>query len=360
MYNAIKANKKFDHNVSGSIVLILLLFTIFMVRFVNIAAEKKVRGNLAYVQLLNLGLPIIDSNYFDEDAYVESDVTIASIALEAANINGLNPVSLISYEIPYLKNDELINENNPSTSVFNSFKLSDGSVAKLNPEELNGIGNNSVTASAAYDPKLKKTLNQAKPEVLIYHTHTTESYLPSNRDSTDENLNVVGVGDVLANELEQNYGISVIHDKTMHSASYEDSYTRSNETVSKYLKKYGDFKLIIDLHRDAIGSSNKSAFALNINNETVAKIMFVTAKNSSYYKDNEAMAESLNSIARGLFPGFSKGIHPYNRGKGAFNQGLSKNSVLIEVGADGNTATESKASAKYIGRIIAEKLNGKQ
>ncbi len=358
MYNTIKTNKKFDHSISGSIVLILLLMTIFMVRFVNIAVEKKVRGNLAYVQLLNLGLPIINSNYFDEDAYVESDVTLLSIALEAANLNGLNPVSLVSYEIPYLKNYELINETNPNTSVFNSFKLSDGSVAKLNPEELNG--NASITASAAYNPNLKKTLNQAKPEVLIYHTHTTESYLPSNRDSTDENLNVVGVGDALTNELEQNYGISVIHDKTMHSASYEDSYTRSNETVSKYLKKYGDFKLIIDLHRDAMGNSNKSAFALNINNEAVAKIMFVTAKNSSHYKDNEAMAESLNAIARSLFPGFSKGIHSYNRGKGAFNQGLSKNSVLIEVGAEGNTADEAKASAKYIGRIIAEKLNGKQ
>lgn len=358
MYNTIKANKKFDHSISGSIVLILLLVTIFMVRFVNIAVEKKVRGNLAYIQLLNLGLPIVNSNYFDKDAYVESNVNLWSIALEAANLNGLNPISLISYQIPYLKSDELINEMDHSTSVFNSFKLSDGSVAMLNPEELNG--NASVTASAAYNPNLKKTLNQSKPEVLIYHTHTTESYLPSNRDSTDESLNVVGVGDALANELEQNYGISVIHDKTMHSASYEDSYTRSNETVSKYLKKYGDFKLIIDLHRDAVGNSNKSAFALNINNETISKIMFVTAKNSTYYKDNEAMAESLNNIARNLFPGFSKGIHPYNRGKGAFNQGLSKNSVLIEVGAEGNTAIESKASAKYIGRMIAEKLNGKQ
>ena len=317
MYNTIKANKKFDHSVSGSIVLILLLVTIFMVRFVNIAIEKKVRGNLAYVQLLNLGLPIINSNYFDKDAYVESDVTLLSIALEAANLNGLNPVSLVSYEIPYLKNDEFTNEIDHSTYAFNSFKLSDGSVAKLNPEELNGNANASVTASAAYNPKLKKTLNQAKPEVLIYHTHTTESYLPSDRDSTDENLNVVGVGDALANELEQNYGISVIHDKTMHSASYEDSYTRSNETVSKYLKKYGDFKLIIDLHRDAMGNSNKSAFALNINNENVAKIMFVTAKNSSHYKDNEAMAESLNDIARSLFPGFCKGIHTYNREVGS-------------------------------------------
>ena len=64
--------------------------------------------------------------------------------------------------------------------------------------------------------------------------------------------NVVGVGDVLANELEENYGISVIHDKTNHCISYNDSYTRSGETVDKYLQEYGDFKMIIHLHRDSL------------------------------------------------------------------------------------------------------------
>ncbi len=70
--------------------------------------------------------------------------------------------------------------------------------------------------------------------MLIYHTHNSEGY-SEERTSNNEEHNVVGVGTLVAKELEENYGISVIHDKTNHSASYEQSYNKSRETVKNIL-----------------------------------------------------------------------------------------------------------------------------
>ncbi|SHI38293.1 stage II sporulation protein P [Clostridium cavendishii DSM 21758] len=363
MYNRAykRSNKvKFDQGITSLVAVVLILITLFMIRFVNIAIKKNVRGNLAYIELLNFGMPVIKETHFDKGAYLESPVNLWSLVLEASNLNGINPVGLISYEIPYFKDNKLAPSYYKNSVVFDPFKLNNDSVTKLNPEELNKDDTKAVS-KVAYNPKLKKTLNSAKPEVLIYHSHTTEAYLPAKADSTDNNLNVVAVGDELEHDLEENYGISVIHDKTIHSlASYDESYNRSRETVSKYLKKYGDFKLIIDLHRDSVGGAGRNAFATELNNEQVAKIMFVTTNNNPHHNVNDGLVDFFNKTSRELFPGFCKGVHTYNRGIGMFNQDLSNNSVLIEVGAEQNTATEAKASAKYISRIIAEKLNGKK
>ena len=123
---------------------------------------------------------------------------------------------------------------------------------------------------------MKKTLNNAKPEVLIYHSHTSEAYRTSDKDtsktssSSDQTKNVCAVGDVIAEELEKNYGIAVIHDKTVHDkGDYNGAYKKSGVTLDKYLKEYGNFKLIIDLHRDSV---DKNAVTTKINGENVAQI----------------------------------------------------------------------------------------
>jgi stage II sporulation protein P len=115
---------------------------------------------------------------------------------------------------------------------------------------------------------IKLTAADTKPIVLIYHTHTCESYtssqkykyIPTDNDRTsDTSYNVVRVGEELANILKKQYKIDVIHDKTIHDGdSYNRAYTKSLKTVQGYLSKYPSISLIIDLHRDAadIGGKN--------------------------------------------------------------------------------------------------------
>jgi Stage II sporulation protein P (SpoIIP). len=122
----------------------------------------------------------------------------------------------------------------------------------------------------------KKALNKDKPEILIYHTHTSESFGENGNYNDDPKKNIVDVGEELKAELENNYGISVIHDTTVHNNDFNRSYYKSRETVDKYMKKYGDFKLVIDMHRDALYS--RSSITTKMNGENVTKVMFVLTK----------------------------------------------------------------------------------
>ncbi len=110
--------------------------------------------------------------------------------------------------------------------------------------------------------KMKMRLEYTRePQVLIVHTHATESYNPTDAEvydkrynwrSTDNNNNVVAVGAVLADTLRAQ-GIGVIQDTTQHVyPSYDGSYERSYQTVKKYLDAYPSIKVVFDVHRDAI------------------------------------------------------------------------------------------------------------
>lgn len=335
----------------------LIFLIIFMFRFIQVTLEKNVIGNLSYVQLLNKGMPLIEATYYDKDAYVESNVTLKTLALEALNIKSFDPIDIVLNEIPYfneLSKISTIEKPGYTGSISDvvSFNLSQESIDIVEVTDTTST----EVSNGVYDSSLKKELDQSVPEVLIYHTHTAEGY--SINDTTDESLNVVGVGATLAKELEENYGISVIHDKTMHSISYNDSYKRSRETVQAYLGKYGDFKLIIDLHRDAVSESSKSAVTANINGKDLAKFMFVVTKNNPNYDASVNLATSLAEKCEELFPGLWRGkLLSYNRGSNYFNQDLSANSLLVEIGANCNTPEEANNTARYLARLIAEELN---
>ncbi|MGE5629111.1 MAG: stage II sporulation protein P [Solirubrobacterales bacterium] len=314
---------------------------------VAVKAGETVGGrNLFYVQVVNYCFPMVKSVSFNEEDMAEGGASIYDKLLTVTGTNFSSPLCFLGKEASYLQafNSEAYQGYN-----IDYFKLSDKQVA------LEGSDTQEIKNVNTVDPTLKKQLNTSKPEVLIYHTHTSESYLPGNATNTDDAQNVVAVGDELVKELQNNYGISALNDRTVHdAAAYTQSYARSAVTFDSYMKKYGDFKLIIDLHRDSV--SSKNAVTMKINGESVAKIMLVMSRKNPHFNKNMALANKLIQNSDKLFPGFCKGVCYYNYGTRYFNQDKSNNAVLIEVGADINTTTESKASAKYIARIIAESL----
>lgn len=304
-------------------------------------------------------IPYLNSSSFDNE---NSNNIYSNGILSYLNDMFFNPVNIVKNQIPLFKeynnvkynNHINFDENGREITKINSYNVDSNSIIKLNPEEKKGTEGLSV--SKAFNKDLVKQLNEGKPEVLIYHSHTMEAYGAAS-DSADTSQSVIGVGGVLQDELKK-YGIASIHDTTI-SRSYDESYNRSRNTVSEYLKKYGDFKIIIDLHRDSV--PNKSAITATLNGESMAKIMFVTANNNPHAKDNHALIDEMNNMARKLFPGLSRGITCYRNGKNkSFNQDLSKNALLIEVGSHVNTPKEAQTTAKYIARLIAEKINGKK
>lgn len=346
--NQTRKNNKPKFNINIGVTILIILVIIFFVRLIGVLKDNKERGALAYVQLLNLGMPIIQSQVYDEGAYAENKLSLSNICFEVFGLNKLSYKGILENELSFFNNSNVSSED--SIFTFNQFEINDDSISKVSV-------NNNSTATNIYDPTLKKEIDQSKPEILIYHTHTHENYSDTQTDSQDENTNVVGVGDVLAKELEENYGISVIHDKTDHSVTYNDSYSRSSETVDKYLQKYGDFKMIIDLHRDSL--NDKAATTTEINGVSASKIMFVNAKNSTRYEKNKELTEKVFNKTSELFPTLPRKILTYNRGKGAFNQSKSDGSLLFEIGSNTNTPEESKVTAQCMARVIAEILNRK-
>ncbi len=347
--------------------IIIIICIVATMKLINSTfSNNNNKSSILYIELLNYGMPIVNASTDNNEHLLEAKYSFKDFILEGLGINIYNPIKIISKEIAFLS---LPNSKNNSSDYisdvsFNPFKLQDNSIFKNeekgSSQENKGEDTSTLinTVANVYDPKLKKPLNNSKPEVLIYHTHTSESYKPGEVDSYDETKNICAVGNELVKELENNYGISVVHDKTIHSTTYNQSYTRSRETLDKYLKKYGDFKLIIDLHRDS--GISKKAVTTKLNNEEVAKIMFVMTKNNPHFNKNNAIATQMTNASDKLFPGLSRGILYYNNGIKYYNQDKSNNAILIEVGSELNTTNEAKGSAKYIARILAEYLNGKR
>lgn len=274
----------------------------------------------------------------------DSNISISSFIAEAAGFDAENPFSILGKEI------NCFAAYNTSINFFKSGNIQD--IAKIAPFNL---GKSSVKTDIDSNNDLKNKVISSKPQVFIYHTHTCESYKPAPIDTMDQSKSVCAVGDAITDSLTNDYGVSVIHDKTVHDAyAYLKSYQNSGQTLDKYLKTYGDFDLIIDLHRDSI--DNKSAVTMKINNENVASFRFVMAESNPHYDKNAAVVNKLIAISNKLYPNFCRGIYPYHVGTDYFNQAKSNHAFLIEVGSYVNTVDEAKASGKYLARIFAEYL----
>jgi stage II sporulation protein P len=242
----------------------------------------------------------------------------------------------------------------PSTSTKTP-PISSGNKAKPStkkPSEqvvINTVNPNNVKIT-------KKKLTASKPTVLIFHTHTTESYNPGNavnkNFSSDLNTTVNKIGTSLDYQLETQYGISVIHDSTIHDLPKRlGAYEKSRPTIQKYLKKYPSIKLVIDLHRD--GEVKRNIDTAIINNEKYARVMFVAGIKFKNHEKNNATTQKLESEFDYLYPGLSRGIDYKN---GNYNQDLSPKVVLMEVGSNENSIDEALRSTKVIAKVIANYL----
>lgn len=200
-------------------------------------------------------------------------------------------------------------------------------------------------------------------KMLIFHTHTCESYTSTdaffythngNFRTTDRAFSVARVGDELQKNLEQ-YGISVIHDTTYHDyPNYTGSYGRSLQTVESILKNNTDVDIVFDLHRDAIGDTGYAP-RVKIGDEMAAQVMFVMGSDGGglehpNWAKNLNFAMQVQEKADEIYPGLMKPIILRNS---RYNQNLAKGACIIEVGATGNTMEECLVSMKYFAKLLS-------
>jgi stage II sporulation protein P len=215
---------------------------------------------------------------------------------------------------------------------------------------------------------LKFNFNKKKDRILIYHTHTTESFIKSldeldkkvsNRTS-DAKHNVVRVGDELTKILEKEYELKVLHNGTIHDYPYNSSYSNSLRTLDKYLKSYPSIKIAFDIHRDGLGNNQpRLRLEKKIDGKNAAQIMFVVGTNEAglnhpKWKENLKLAIKLQEKLNKQCPGLAR---PIFISKNRYNQHMIDGSLIIEIGGDGNLISECLESTKYLAKAIDDVIS---
>ena len=227
--------------------------------------------------------------------------------------------------------------------------------------------NNELKRESGVLPDLKLKTD-GTPMVLLYHTHTTESYQDIKSKTydadfifrtTEPDKNMVAVGDAIAEELTA-AGIGVIHADEIHDyPQWNGSYSRSAKTVRAILQEYPSICIALDIHRDAINSGTSViAPVCEINGKKTAQIMVVCGcddgtMNMPNYLQNFHLAAQIEQTAETMYPGFTRPLLFDHR---KYNQHLTTGSVLIEVGSQGNTIEEAVSAGRLTGRALAKTI----
>ncbi len=210
-----------------------------------------------------------------------------------------------------------------------------------------------------------------EPLVLIIHTHGTEAFAPegavshlpeSTQRSTDINENIVAVGSVMADILNE-AGIPTIHCEIMHDLeSYTNSYNYAADTIQKYLRQYPSIQYVFDVHRDAIirtGGDIVKPVSL-IDGKVAAQVMLLVGTNekgADHPDWNENMTVAVN-LQNKLTHSYANFARPINIRGASFNEQFTPGSLLIEIGSSGNTLSEAKYAAELLTYSIIDMIKG--
>lgn len=272
------------------------------------------------------------------------------------------------------ESSSLPSENESSSSLPGTVSTSNGKILELyignTGTEAGGIWIKNSTQHHSTLDFAKELLQlpavhikkDGKPQVLIYHTHTTEAFLGDTR-TTDKSRSVCAVGEEIASQLTA-ASLGVAHDTTYHDyPAYNGSYDRSKVTIQNDLKKYPGIQVTLDIHRDAMHRTDGTKLKPTavINGKKAAQIMIICGcddTGSLAFPDweyNLRLGLRLQKALTDNYPGLARPVDFCAR---RYNENLTKGSLLIEVGTDANTLDEAKYSGRLLGKALALVLNG--
>lgn len=325
------------------------------------------------------------TNNINFEDIIQSIIVVADYEIKDDNIIEIDNkyssrsggLRILEMELPDIEekkqeDNEEENDIDTNTTDVDSNKENERKEGELKETYTNSYG----SVKIKNDTDIELTESILKPDynvknskdILIYHTHTCESYTQTEKNTykasgnfrtTDLNYSVVRVGKKLETYLKK-YKFNVVRNETKHDyPAYTGSYTRSLDTIQNMLKKNSSAEIVFDIHRDAIGSKSTYAPTVEINGEKVAQLMFVIGTNDGggkhpNWKNNLKFAVKVQEKANEMYPGLFRNI---NLRSATFNQKVTNAASIIEVGATGNTLEEATLSMKYLAEILNEVLN---
>lgn len=206
------------------------------------------------------------------------------------------------------------------------------------------------------------------PQILIIHTHGSEAYTKDSTDNYEESdpyrtedcrYNVIRLGDRLT-ELFESYGLQVIHDREIYDyPSYTGSYNRSGAAVEEYLEQYPSIQIVIDLHRDALGSGDVVyKTQAEVSGKSSAQVMLLVGTGENglyhpYWRENLKLALYMQSAMDSCYPTLAR---PIALKQERYNQHLTQGSLILEVGSTGNTLQEALCAIELFASAVGPAL----
>ena len=330
--------------------------------------EQAIRQK-SYVECLDETIPAIEEK---NDPKVEHDKEFS-----ASKDSMLE--NLLNVELSQIDTQSLDSTNTKENDKIDEAPMQEASINQgtevvtpipINVQPTDTYGNVQIRNQTSYvltEDVLKPEIEVNNSNIVIFHTHTCESYTPTEQNqyeasgayrTIDLNYSVARVGDELTNYLSRS-GYNVLHDKTYHDyPAYTGSYARSLKTVEELLKNI-ESDVVIDLHRDAVGSNSDYAPTVRIGDDYAAQLMFVIGTDGGglfhpNWNQNLKFAVAVQQKAEELYPGLFKPIILRNS---RYNQHVAKAATIIEVGATGNTLEQCLTSMKYLSKVLDETIN---
>lgn len=209
--------------------------------------------------------------------------------------------------------------------------------------------------------------SSAEPKILIFHTHSHETFADSDPDKVKED-GIWGAGEELKRILEEKYGVAVLHDDGQYDmvngkGQVTGAYERMEPPIRKILAEHPSIEVCIDLHRDGVNEGTH--LVTEVNGKPCAQVMFfnglcrlnrdgttsaIAGLENPYLRENLAFSLQMKTTADRLFPGFSRKIY-LNAYR--FSLHMLPRSTLIEVGAQTNTKEEIWNAMEPLAEVLA-------
>ncbi len=233
------------------------------------------------------------------------------------------------------------------------------SVTYINPSELN--------ASELLGKDLRIDLSTGGSKILIYHTHSQETFADSDNDPS---TSIVGIGRYLTEILNNKYKIPTMHHEGVYDLingklDRSEAYEFAKPEVEQILAENPSIEVVIDLHRD--GVADTTHLVTEINGKPTAQIMFFNGLSRTrvngdlagmanpYLQDNLAFSLQMKIAAETKYPGFAR--RNYLRGY-KYNMDLMPRMLLIEAGAQTNTVEEMRNAMEVLADLLNSVLTG--
>ena len=266
--------------------------------------------------------------------------------------------------------DQMV-ENYTDIMAFNNVSKEDIQVISENNnyQKLNVCGVDITNYSTNRNIDFEKILNsndkffsKASDDILLYTTHTSESYANSEgykfdytspRRTTDGQYNMLSIASTFASNL-NNKGINTICSLTPHDyGEYNSAYSNSRRTVETLVYANPNASILIDVHRDAIEDLD-FAPKTELRGYKVASLMLVMGIGyddgyNPYYEQNLKLALEIQILANKIYPGL---FRPMIIRNSIYNQDIKESSFLVEVGASGNTIEEAKLATRCLTNLL--------